>query len=150
MIRFPEQRFSVICLCNLATANPTELAERVADVYLADLLEPAEEREERGGRRRESEVEEAPEYSAAELAAFAGTYYSEELDSHYRIYLEEGELRVQRGRGDPISLQPTGADEFRAQGAQVQFERDGSGRPASFVLNAGRVRGIRFVRAGGE
>ncbi len=148
MIRFPEQRFSVICLCNLATANPTRLAERVADVYLADLLEPVEEREERGGRRSESEAAEAPEYSAAELAAFAGTYYSEELDADYRIYLEEGELRVQRGRGDPVPVRPTGTDEFEVEGAGVTFERDDHGRPESFVLDAGRVRGIRFLRVG--
>jgi hypothetical protein len=149
MIRFPDQRFSVICLCNLATANPTDLAERVADVYLTDLLEPVEEREGRSDRRSETEAAEAPEYSAAELAAFAGTYYSEELDSDYRIFLEEGELKVQRGRGEPISLRPTGADEFRVEGARVTFGRDGRGRPASFVLDAGRVRGIRFERVDG-
>ncbi|NIN70712.1 MAG: serine hydrolase [Gemmatimonadetes bacterium] len=150
MIRFPEQRFSVICLCNLATANPTDLAERVADVYLADLLAPVEERERRGDRRPESEAAEAPEYSAAELVAFAGTYYSEELDADYRIYLEEEELRVQRGRGEPIALQPTGVDEFEVEGARVMFGRDGRGRPESFVLDAGRVRGIRFVRINGD
>ena len=149
MIRFPEQRFSVICLCNLATANPTQLAERVADVYLADLLAPVEEREQRE-RRPETEAAEAPEYSAAELAAFAGTFHSDELDSDYRIYLEEGELRVQRGRGDPLSLRPTGPDEFRVEGARVRFERDGVGRPEAFVLDAGRVRGVRFVRTSGE
>ncbi len=146
LIRFPEQRFSVICLCNLATANPGRLAERVADVYLADLLEPVEEREVRGGRRPESEAAEAPEYSAAELAAFAGTYYSEELDADYRIFLEEGELRVKRGRGDPVPVRPTGTDEFEVEGASVTFERDDHGRPSGFVVDAGRVRGIRFLR----
>lgn len=150
MIRFPEQRFSVICLCNLATANPTRLAERVADVYLADLLEPVEEREVRGGRRSESEAAEAPEYSVAEFAAFAGTYYSEELAANYRIYLEEGELRLQRGRGGSVPIRPTGTDEFEVEGARVTFERDGDGRPERFVLDAGRVRGIRFVRIDGE
>jgi CubicO group peptidase (beta-lactamase class C family) len=150
MIRFPDQRFSVICLCNLATANPTDLAEGVADVYLADLLEPVEEREGRSDRRSETEAAEAPEYSAAELAAFAGTYYSDELGSEYRIYAEDGELKVQRGRGEPISLRPTGADEFRVEGARVTFERDSGGRVESFVLDAGRVRGVRFMRTSGE
>jgi CubicO group peptidase (beta-lactamase class C family) len=234
MIRFPEQRFSVICLCNLAAANPTELAEQVADVYLADLLEPeqagpataatspddppielardelarwvglyrrldgdsylqlemredkltlaadagyelvplAEDRfrlagipvqihfavtedgsrmtvVQRGGRRAYDLVE-AAKYSAAELAAFAGTFHSEELDSSYRIYIAEGELKVLRGRGDPETLRPTVADEFMLAGARVTFERDVRGRAGSFVLNAGRVRGIRFVRIDGE
>ena len=36
MIRFPEQRFSVICLANLGTMNPTGLAKQVADIYLTN------------------------------------------------------------------------------------------------------------------
>ena len=38
-LRFPAQRFGVAVLCNLASANPTLLAQRVADVYLADVLQ---------------------------------------------------------------------------------------------------------------
>ena len=34
ILRFPEQRFTVVCLCNLATANPGVLSRRVADVVL--------------------------------------------------------------------------------------------------------------------
>lgn len=34
MIRFPEQRFTVICLCNLSVTEPNKLAKRVADIYL--------------------------------------------------------------------------------------------------------------------
>ena len=39
-LRFPDQRLGVAVLCNLASANPTLLAQRVADVWLADLLKP--------------------------------------------------------------------------------------------------------------
>jgi len=35
LLRFPEQKFSVICLCNLATANPGAKAHQIADIYLA-------------------------------------------------------------------------------------------------------------------
>jgi CubicO group peptidase (beta-lactamase class C family) len=40
ILRFPEQKFTVICLCNIASAVPTSLARKVADVYLADQLQP--------------------------------------------------------------------------------------------------------------
>ena len=40
LLRFPEQKFTVICLCNVASAVPTNLAREVADVYLADKLQP--------------------------------------------------------------------------------------------------------------
>jgi CubicO group peptidase (beta-lactamase class C family) len=36
LIRFPDQHFSVICLANLSTFNPTKLALQVADFYLED------------------------------------------------------------------------------------------------------------------
>lgn len=40
LLRFPNQKFSVICLCNLATSNPVQGAEKVADLYLANQLSP--------------------------------------------------------------------------------------------------------------
>jgi len=40
LLRFPEQKFSVICLCNIASAVPENLARKVADIYLADKLKP--------------------------------------------------------------------------------------------------------------
>lgn len=39
ILRFPEQKFSVICLCNVADAVPENLARKVADLYLADKLQ---------------------------------------------------------------------------------------------------------------
>src|SRR5581483_8571412 len=35
LLRFPEQKFSVIFLCNLDTADPGAKAHAVADLYLA-------------------------------------------------------------------------------------------------------------------
>jgi CubicO group peptidase (beta-lactamase class C family) len=42
MIRFPDQHFTVACLCNLASANPSELAQKVAEVYLGSQMQPEE------------------------------------------------------------------------------------------------------------
>jgi CubicO group peptidase (beta-lactamase class C family) len=39
LLRFPEQKFSVICLCNIANAEPENLARQVADIYLSDRLQ---------------------------------------------------------------------------------------------------------------
>lgn len=36
IVRFPEQKFGVITLCNASNAEPAQLARRVADVYLQD------------------------------------------------------------------------------------------------------------------
>jgi CubicO group peptidase (beta-lactamase class C family) len=40
LLRFPQQKFSVITLCNVGTSNPRRLANQVADIYLADKLAP--------------------------------------------------------------------------------------------------------------
>ncbi len=40
LLRFPEQKFTVICLCNIASAVPENLARKVADIYLGDQLHP--------------------------------------------------------------------------------------------------------------
>ena len=39
ILRFPEQHFSVICLCNDESADPTALAFRIADLYLGEQFE---------------------------------------------------------------------------------------------------------------
>ena len=39
MVRFPKQEFSVICLANLGSMRPNDLAMKVADIYLADHIE---------------------------------------------------------------------------------------------------------------
>jgi CubicO group peptidase (beta-lactamase class C family) len=38
LIRFPEQRLSVVCLANLGSMNPSRLARQVADIYLKDSI----------------------------------------------------------------------------------------------------------------
>ena len=40
LIRFPDQHFSAAVLCNLASTNPSLLARRIADIYLAPALAP--------------------------------------------------------------------------------------------------------------
>jgi CubicO group peptidase (beta-lactamase class C family) len=34
VLRFPQERFTVLCLCNLSSADPSSLSRKVADVYL--------------------------------------------------------------------------------------------------------------------
>jgi CubicO group peptidase (beta-lactamase class C family) len=65
LLRFPQQKFSVITLCNLGTTNPNSLSYKVADLYLSAQLSP-----------------EPPASAAASVDAqpFAGWYRN--LDSH--------------------------------------------------------------------
>jgi CubicO group peptidase (beta-lactamase class C family) len=38
LLRFPDEELSVACLCNLGETNPSELARKVASVYLSDRM----------------------------------------------------------------------------------------------------------------
>jgi hypothetical protein len=83
----------------------------------------------------------------AQLAEYAGEYYSEELGVTYRLALEEGRLVFKHKHASKSPLFPTIKDELRVEGLSLNFTRDEQGRPSGFTLNAGRVKNLRFVRA---
>lgn len=41
LLRFPTQRFTVICLCNSAAADPVGMSRKIADLYLANDFSPS-------------------------------------------------------------------------------------------------------------
>jgi hypothetical protein len=40
MVRFPDQRVTIICLANLGSMDPSMLCQQVADIFLEDVLKP--------------------------------------------------------------------------------------------------------------
>jgi hypothetical protein len=232
LMRFPEQKLSVVCLCNSGSADASGLARGVADIYLgieqppppgvpgaaAVTLDEARLREKAGlyrharsggvlwatfadgrlrleypgagsfelaplsadrfraleapvsvevsfeappGARRRMLVsleggkpgiyEEAEPASPgpADLPVYAGTYYSEELDTTYTIALDDGALALRVNHAAPVPLRPTTKDAFTSPlGAQFEFRRDARGRVSGFNANAGRIRNVWFARRG--
>ncbi len=237
LLRFPGQKLSVACLCNLAEANPSQLARQVAEIYLGDRMEGVPDptgtpsaraavapqgleklagfyRDPSTGEVVEASVREAklvartsgtryvlspqgpnrfsvdglvpPERGevefvavaragrpqmritivdedgsqertvydpvpawkppARDIAELAGTYGSNELDTTWRLAVENGQLVV-RHRGIPDKpLQPTVADTFGLGGMSLHFVRDAAGKVTGFTLDEGRVRGVAFAR----
>ena len=121
-------------------------SRRVAEVYLEDLMEPVEESESgvRGPRKREEP--EAFAVRRQDLVAYAGDFYSPELDVTYRIELQGDSLVVHLPGTETITLTPREADVFQAGYTTLRFSRNDRGLPASMLVDAGRVRGIRFHR----
>jgi CubicO group peptidase (beta-lactamase class C family) len=83
--------------------------------------------------------------SAPELAGFAGTYASQELDTTWRLAVDKGQLFVRHRGFSEEALTPTVKDQFTLDGMTLAFRRSG-GKAAGFTLDAGRVRGVTFVR----
>jgi CubicO group peptidase (beta-lactamase class C family) len=154
LLRFPEQHFSVACLCNVAKGGPTRRAHQVADVYLANTMKPKENKPKESENKEKSEVS----LGAEQLKYFSGDYWGEELGVTYRLGVADGRVKVLSiadASGSPRAntfsadaLRPTGDNEFEVgkSGVTLHFQRDGKQSASAFTLDAGRTKGIVFQR----
>lgn len=98
-----------------------------------------------------------------QLAAYAGNYYSRDIDTTYRLTVEDGRLVMRNPRSEPgalgsqshpVVLQPSVRDEFISISNRLvfQFERGDKDRLRGFSLNAqhGWVTRLEFERTGGD
>ncbi len=227
---FPEQDFGVAVLSNLASFNPGNIANRVAEVYLNSRMQPASKPSappaaERtfitlepaatnrfagfyhvgeldikitqkdgklvGGPPRsapselkpvaptrfyvaamQNEVEFMPKpdngmslklstpngvvegsrsaaFDPQDLANYAGTYWSDELETQYTFRIQDGKLIADHAHHGEIALRPLAKDEFRTSlwfMPDVKFTRDSAGAVTGVLFGGGRVTGVRFVR----
>jgi CubicO group peptidase (beta-lactamase class C family) len=154
LLRFPEQHFSVACLCNVGNAGPTRRAHQVADIYLGSLMKPKEIKSQESENKEKSEVAVA----ADQLRNYSGDYWSEELGVVYRLGVTDGRIKVLSvvdASGSPRvnnfatdALRAIGADEFEVGKSRVtlHFQRDAKQPASAFTLEAGRTKGIAFQR----
>ena len=148
MIRFPEQDFAGVALCNRSDAEPMEKLERVAEIYLRSEMGPPEKADEADEDEASEESREAvPAPDSEQLRAYTGRYYSPELDAVYRISLSGDTLHLEVGNRLDGALEPTGeAGVFERSFLTLRFPPSPGERAASFEVDAGRVRGITFER----
>ena len=154
LLRVPDERFSAIVLCNVSSANPGALAQRIVDVYLGARLQPLSMAARPAGaaanRARDGAQDSAGNdgASAVVLSDYAGAYDSDELQVTYTVRVEGDSLVVERPPATRLPLRPTARDGFAMgrAGAVVRFTRDAAGAITGFALDAGRVRGIVFSR----
>lgn len=243
MIRFPDQHFTAACLCNLDSADPSDLARKVADIYLASEMGPAKPTDGAGsnpvtltpaqmqanlgvyvnvkdpddlvrwgvkdGKLQVGNVGEEESYnvkpisenqfdvidppatitflaaqsgtplqmrvtedgkmdtysevpsftpSSSELAEYAGTYSSREIDPLYELKVahihvagtpssqDRIGLALFRLKNGPDALQPVAKDFFTAGLGKIRFTRDSKGDITGFLLSTGRVLDLRFER----
>jgi CubicO group peptidase (beta-lactamase class C family) len=135
LLRFPEQRFSTIILCNLGTIDAGDLARKVTDLYLENDF-----------RQR--------------LAQFVGDYRSPEVGAVLHVEQRGGDLWVRRKHPPDAILHGArreygarvkdGENQFTMDSGQeswqVQFEKDASGRVVALLVGADRAKNIRFAK----
>jgi Beta-lactamase/Domain of unknown function (DUF3471) len=84
--------------------------------------------------------------TAASLAELAGTYYSDELDTAYRLVIESGRLIARNRQDHSRALEPMAQDLFSLAGADVGFRRNASGAVDGFVYSSRTVMNLEFER----
>jgi len=121
-IRFPEQRFSAACLCNISEAAPYALVRKVADIYL------------------EKDMKEAlPSLASSELVRLSeeqlrnkvGLYWHRDSDQFQKILMKDGKLYViPPGDEEGIELKPLSESRFRLGElpVEVRFEAPTPGK----------------------
>ena len=160
--RYVQPGLSIAVACNAEYGDPGELARQVADHYLADQLGPAEGDEEdeqdEDDKEEGAEQPDAPSLSSTELAEFAGSFFSTELDATYRFAVEDAGLTVRVEQQPALAVAPVAEDEFRvefesrgwaASPARLEFERNSAGAVTGFSLSSGSERGLVFEKQPG-
>lgn len=142
--RFPAQHTSVATMCNVSTANSAALTHAVADAVLASSFSRPVAAARAPGATSAQQGS-AAVLTAADRAAYAGRYYSDELAATYEIRDAGGALLLLRARSGPDTLRAVDSRTLRAAGLVLRFERRGATSP-SFSVDAGRARGLEFVR----
>jgi len=127
LLRFPEQRFSVICLSNLSSFNPSGLCNQVADIYLEDKLEADEP-------KKEQELKPVS-FDPDVYDDYAGKYRLD-VGLIVTISRDNGNL-IAEVQGQPkIDLIPLNEATFliKAIDGKLSFQRDSSGKVNEIVL----------------
>jgi CubicO group peptidase (beta-lactamase class C family) len=131
MIRFPDQHFTAVCLCNRADSNPSELTLQVAEIYLAKEMTA-----DKVGAGPGKTVQLVPE----KLAAKVGTYIKAEGGQTLSITLKDDKLHITPGAGeDSYEMNALSENDFRLATAPIDFKFEAlkPGGPLRLIVKHG-------------
>jgi len=137
MIRFPERRFTVICLANVSNLNAGKLASQVADIYLADKFKPDDEQ----NRLPAVAASQFIKLSEQELSAYTGSYLDPLTNDFWQVSSAEGILVAATTKGN-FKFAPLSKNHFRSTNLnpirELLFESSANKRTLMRVNTDGR------------
>jgi CubicO group peptidase (beta-lactamase class C family) len=139
---FPERRLEIGIMTNAPSADPEELVEQIADRVLqlpaVPIVAPA------------PPTQTPPAKTAFSAADLVGTYYSDELDTSYRLSLSDGKLVATHIRNPAVELKAAGPDKWTGEVwwfKTLEVVRDSEDKPIGFRLSGFRgARAVEFRR----
>jgi len=130
IVRFPEQKFSVICLANLSSISPLSLSLKIADIYLsAALKEPP---------REEAKEAALVRLSQEELEEKSGNYEDDRFHGWVSLTVKAGRLTMKGMGYEERPLRPLSKTLFQVEdrpGITLEFLPTAQGQPGKAVLN---------------
>jgi CubicO group peptidase (beta-lactamase class C family) len=140
LLRFPDQHFSVACLCNRGDANPLEKALQVADIYLGSLMRPSEDTATvQGGPGAATPTDE-------QLAKVSGTYRDVTTGAMARVSVRDHRLLAYI-LGTKAELRATSPTEFVTESApeiRLIFEPASDGAPKKMRIASGKAAAAEY------
>jgi len=122
LMRFPKFKFTIICLANSSSINPTRLSKRIADIYLAEHL---------GGVDESKFIKLPLEKLKVRVGVFRG-----EDGFTCKTYIENNEL-VLEFLGRRIRLKPLSENQFKSVNSPIDFNvefGDCNGKSSTLTL----------------
>jgi CubicO group peptidase (beta-lactamase class C family) len=146
--RFPDQHTSVLIMCNSDGISPTELADRVSDVVLANSF-PETQVAKRPARH--STAQASPSSSAIAVSRLVGSYYASSNDEVARIAAKGDSLTLGLV-GRSLPLKASGPATYAVVGlpVSVEFLSDGDAPARALRIRVGselRAEAVRFTPA---
>jgi len=125
LLRFPKQQTSIACLCNLGSANPSSLADRVADIVLSGVLAPLTESPARPAVAPAAAAAPHAAVGSPALDGLAGVFKSADGREYRRLEVRDGKGAWSGG----LTLSPVAPGRFRLgqSGSEIEFTSTSTG-----------------------
>ena len=135
MMRFPDQRITFICLTNLGSMDPSILCQRVADIFLEDVLKP-----EQAAQKRKSNGAGTPNIQPEK---FVGVYQGKFLT--FEVFSKDGGLFFTNGNRE-FPLNPIGDRKFQIAAFPVFPTFSGEDNENLIIKEDAKVTRLKRIR----
>ena len=147
LVYFPEADIGIVTLSNFAEFD-RDTQNRIVEAVLGDRLATASTDDRSQPTNPDAKPAQPMVVTPEELAAYAGTYYSPELETVYTFEVVDGALMAHHRRYDPFEVTVVTRDEFDGPSFvdTIRFERDAAGTVNGMRVSNGRVRNLWFEK----
>jgi CubicO group peptidase (beta-lactamase class C family) len=142
LMTFPEHGLTVAVLTNFSGGNAGGKVSQIADIIL-DKPKVAKK------KTNSPKVKKYVDLSAKELAAYTGTYYSDELDTQYQFFISENILMGNHTRHGDFKIRLLTPDTLESSlwiFRDIKIKRGTKNKIEGIFVSNGRVRNLWFKK----